>query len=430
MFRIVYSFVLFLLFPIYYFLSLFFPVVRNFRKSRLEGYNALKNYLSINKASNKQLIWLHGSSVGEIDQALGLLQILRKKHPDTKIILSTFSLSSRLKQIEGIDLYFYIPLDFPSTWKRLFAIHSPDIFVTMTWDVFPNLLFFLKKNNTRSFLCSASIANTNWRLKPLFNKMVSPVYQMLDGAGCVNKENQIRYMQLCKDINKVKITGDSRFDTIIHRVSNLKMSKMDLDWWKKFKKKNEIVWILASTYRECESIILPLFPKFLEQFSNLKIVIFTHKVNDNRLDQLETSLNKLQIKHMRLSNPESSAQTRVVIADKMGILALSYQYSDFCYVGGGFRSRVHNTAEPAALSNAIITGPNIDWSGIALELERIQVLIRCQNRNQIKQAIDQFLLHHASMKKSGKLARKYILENTGSSVRFYNEFLKDSINLQ
>jgi len=329
MFYIIYNLALGIVYPFYLLLSYIWPAAREFRQSRINR----SEYPEINPGG-VPTIWLHASSVGELDQAIGIARELRKRTRRIRITVSVFSLSVKKLGHPEIDFMFRMPLDSYWVWPRIIDAMKPLAFATMTWDVFPNLLTHLKRRSVPSFLACAALADNSIRLRFPLQSLLRGVYAKLSGVGAVDDENAARFSSLIAP-EKVKITGDSRYDTIFHKIKNTKLEKKDL----RAIKRPGRTWILASTYSVCDAEIFPHMPDLLSRFPDLNILIFPHFVEETRLREVENELDSHGIKHTR----SSLGIGRVSIVDRLGILALAYRFASFCYVGGAFHHRVHNT---------------------------------------------------------------------------------------
>ncbi|MCB1174619.1 MAG: hypothetical protein KDK39_13700 [Leptospiraceae bacterium] len=430
-----YNLVLYTAWPLYRVAARFQPRIRLFQQSRSEGRAALLQWFAEHRAASVPLYWLHGSSVGELDQALAQAREIRNHEQHCQIVLTCFSLSARPRVIEGIDLFCYLPLDFSRIWKQLVLLRQPAAFITMTWDLFPNLIRVLSKAGTRVFLASASISAGNWRLRPLGSRLFQPVYRQLKGIGAVNAQNCSRFKTLMPVKDLVQKTGDSRFDAIFSKLEGSVLEPAAKAFFQQWQRQYEQRLILASTYDNDEELLIPILSNANQFQPDCGILIFAHHIDQQHLQRIADRLTEYQQDFGRLSQqgstgldpatsePALRALPRWVLVDQMGLLAQAYRYCDFCYVGGGFQKRVHNVAEAAALAKPVITGPNIDWSGIALELEALGSLQRCHTSADLQQALSTWYMDRAACQSAGKKAAQYLASSRGASKRFYQAFL-------
>lgn len=429
--RCSYSLLLFIAMPIYCMAQLFSKQARRFATTRKEGKAKIQEFLSSEVGTSELRFWLHASSVGELDQALAVARSLRKsrKYKNSKILITAFSLSiKKLPTLPEANLSCYLPLDYWSTWSKIFKSQNRNntknakdrkftdfsklVFITFTWDVYPNLLFYLKKVKAKSFLCSAALSEDSWRLRYSF--WLQPVYNLFDGIGVVDQPNKTRFLELLNDQNRIQVTGDSRYDTVFYKLENSKLTNANL----KSISNKKSAFILASTYKACDQQLFPELPTWLKTYPNRDLWIFPHHIDEHRLKECEASLANYGIQSCRFSELIDRPKSRVVVVDQLGLLAHCYSKAIYCYVGGGFHHRVHNTAEPAALGTVVLTGPKIDTSPIAVQLEEIGGLFRKYSGKEIFETIDQLEQNKKRLALLSKTNRNYLKSQLGSSDRF------------
>src|ERR1700704_101091 len=92
----------------YWVASYFHPKAKQFVTGRRNMLLALKNAFSRN---HSPVVWVHCASLGEFEQGRPLMELLKKKYPASKILLTFFSPSGYevRKNYHGADFIFYLP---------------------------------------------------------------------------------------------------------------------------------------------------------------------------------------------------------------------------------------------------------------------------------------------------------------------------------
>jgi len=90
---------------------------------------------------------------------------------------------------------------------------------------------------------------------------------------------------------------------------------------------------------------------------NWKVIIAPHKVDELALMQLKKQLNT--IPHEYYSTFKNNGR-RILIIDNIGLLSSIYQYADVAYVGGAFKTGLHNILEPSVYGIPVIFGKNYE----------------------------------------------------------------------
>jgi 3-deoxy-D-manno-octulosonic-acid transferase len=396
------------LFPIIRLVSKVHPGARDFFTVREKSFQDLQ----IMTWNHSKLIWLHASSVGELDQAKAIAKCIREKEPTTKIVVSVFSASVKPRQWESpfFDAGFYLPLDKRSEYKKYWELLKPNTLVILAWDTWPNLVYFAKQNGTKVYLACGSIHEGSSRLRFPQLFLTKKILRMMDGISPSNPERIPLFQKLAPNV-PIHSAGDSRFDSVIDKIESRKVSP-------KLPDSPQKVIILASTYSDCEKILFPALSNILKD--GFQIWIFPHKVEEKRILEIEESLKNIQLKSERYSNGVSS---NIILFDKLGILAFAYEKAHYTYVGGAFHHRVHNVLEPAYFGLPIATGPKIGHSPEALELEKNSGL-------KIFQTTREFLEIHSLWKEENQIAQvkkinsEFVKSQRGGAAKFYSGFLQ------
>jgi len=88
-------------------IALFNPKIKLFVEGRKNTFTYLQQKISINDT----IIWFHAASLGEYEQGLPVIEKLKTKYPDYKILVTFFSPSGyEIKKDKTIaDYIFYLP---------------------------------------------------------------------------------------------------------------------------------------------------------------------------------------------------------------------------------------------------------------------------------------------------------------------------------
>jgi len=366
----------------------------------------------------KKVIWLHGASVGELDQCKAIAKVIKEEIPDCFVLQSVFSSSVSEKNFISsyIDFSFYLPLDFQNNYDIIFKTFSPKVLIITAWDIWPNLVITARKNSCKIYLSCGTIHTGSGRLKNKFMRnLTSVTLNLLDGISPANPSRELLFKELSTNV-EIYTCGDSRFDSVSEKIESKELNNSifeNLDYQK--------VLILASTYTECENVIFPVLDKIISQ--NYSIWIFPHKIDSARLTEIINKLNDYNLNYQLFSKIKIKSNSKIIIFDKYGILAYAYEKAKICYVGGGFHNRVHNTIEPAYFGIPICTGPKIFHAPEVIDLYQNNLLTIINNSEDILKFINENSFENIYSIKSEKI-KKYVKDNLGASKRFFEHFIR------
>ncbi|EPG67677.1 3-deoxy-D-manno-octulosonic acid transferase [Leptospira wolffii] len=408
---IIYRILTILLWPWIGVLYLLLPSFRNFLRTRIEDKKRIRNYAFT--AEGRKAVWLHAASVGELDQCKALAQVYRKREPDTFLLQSAFSDSVRDSSLEAFpaDLKFRLPLDFPGAYDWILDKFRPKVLILMAWDRWPNLLLAAKKRNIQTVLASAVITEPKGFLKKRFYRAV---FSLFDKILTSHSSGEEKFRKLLGSDSFIKTLGDSRFDSVIQKIESGGREFLRPEEYP-FKR----IFLLASTYKPCEDLLLPLLKD--PRLQDTGFWIFPHKTDPQRIRLLSSAiLGYTSDFSLYSSSPFSKNRSKVILFDVLGILAHAYRAADFAYVGGALHNRVHNVLEPAYFGLPLLTGPRIHHAPEATELQKRGGLFVIRTLEEVLAVLG---MSEDKKEAIRKINREFLETGRGAAERIYSELV-------
>ena len=114
------------------------PKIKLFVKGRKDVFSILKSKIS----SNQPTIWFHAASLGEYEQGLPVMEKIKEKFPQHKIVLTFFSPSGfEVRKNNTIaDVTVYLPLDTLANAKNFIKIINPKMVFFIKYEFWPRLI--------------------------------------------------------------------------------------------------------------------------------------------------------------------------------------------------------------------------------------------------------------------------------------------------
>lgn len=328
--------------------GLFSNKVRTMRK----GEKATFSYLKQNMDSNAKYIWFHAASLGEFEQGRPIIEELRSKYPDYKILLTFFSPSGYevQKNYKGADLICYLPIDTPYLAQKFLNTIMPVMAFFIKYEFWYNYLHILHKNNVPVYSVS-SIFREGQIFFRWYGKGYAEVLQYFTHFYVQNEKSCQLLATL--GIHDVTIVGDTRFDRVLQIRQKAKRPPII----ERFIGDSEKVLVAGSTWPGDETILIPYF----NNHRDCKLIIAPHVVTEEHIAQI---VSQCQVKVLRYTELENSqpfdwAQGKILIIDCYGLLSSIYNYGIVTHVGGGFDpTGVHNVLEAAVWDRPVVYGPD------------------------------------------------------------------------
>ena len=381
--------------------ALFNAKIKLFVKGRKNSFPILKEKI----ASNSKSIWVHVASLGEFEQGLPILERLRTKYPEHKLVLSFFSPSGyEIKKNSTVaDVVVYLPMDSNSKVKRFLNLINPELAIFVKYEVWPNYLYHLKKRKIPTILVSAIFSKRQIYFKSYGRFM----RKSLDTFSHFFVQDE-KSKKLLESIgfNNATIGGDTRLD----RVSEILKRNNQLDFMNRFKN-NQLCLVAGSTWPEDEEILIDYINNTKEK---VKFVIAPHEIKPAHIEKITSALQKRTILYSEIGS-QNLKEFDILVVDTIGLLTKIYSYANIAYVGGGFATGLHNTMEPAVFGIPIIIGPQFEGFKEAKDLVKEGGIIPISSQGSFDNLMSELLDNPVSIKNIGEINSNYINSNRGAA---------------
>ena len=300
------------------------------------------------------LVWVHGSSVGEMVSVLPLIERILQQDQRLRVLVTSGTVTSARIMADRLParaLHQYIPIDQPSAVDRFLDHWRPDLALWVESELWPNLI-----NQTRSRDVPMALINgrmsegsfRRWRCLPF---LIRPLLQSFH--FCI--------AQSALDAGRLAALG-------AHHVTfcgNLKSASPPLsaDPGDLFELKTAIgsrpCWVAASTHPGEDKIIGAAHLQLADQFPGLLSVLVPRHAD--RGDSVAKVLGNLGLTVAKRSQDSKiEPDIDIYLGDSMGELGLYFRLSNVAFIGGSLVEHGgQNPLEAARLDCAILFGPHM-----------------------------------------------------------------------
>ena len=360
--------------------ALFSPKIRRFVTGRKAVFKTLTSQLD----SSKKTIWMHAASLGEYEQGVPVLEAVRSRYPEHQIVLSFFSPSGYdvRKNTPLADSVVYLPIDSLRNAIQFVKVLKPSLAIFVKYEVWPNYMTALQQAEIPSILIAA-IFRPNHIYFKWHGRFMRKSLHKFSHIFVQDSSSQA----LVKDSGyaQVSVAGDTRFDRVSRLSEQSEALPKEIQGILTAFSAEKPLFVGGSVWPEDMSILGVAFEKTAH---NIKFVLAPHKVDKA---SVETILQVLPIQLQKQSawlsktNPQEASKASVLIVDRIGILNQVYPLAQMAYIGGGFKTGLHNTLEAAVYGIPLAIGPNFNKFKEAKDLVAlggIQVIITTENATQ------------------------------------------------
>jgi 3-deoxy-D-manno-octulosonic-acid transferase len=316
---------------------------------------------SPNFRDNKEIIWVHAVSLGEVRAIIKFLELATQEF---NICLTTTTETGRtfaeklMRKNPNLKVY-YSPFDLEFVIKRFLKRLNPTALVLVETEIWPNMIC-VSSNYIPVFLINARLSDKSFIKYKALSFFFKPILNKIS-AICTQNENYLHKFKLLDVIPyKLYLTDNLKFDITIPFI---KFEGLEI-------LKRPII-IAGSTHEGEEKIILTSFLQIKEASSLL--LVPRHPERFERVYKLcqefigaeDVTVFKyselVKNKPQQMLKEWQEGKKMVVVIDKIGILASLYRIADVAIIGGSFIPHGgQNPLEAIYWKVPVIVGPHMD----------------------------------------------------------------------
>ncbi len=386
------------------FVALWNKKAKQFTEGRKNIFERMAQVIS----ADDRVVWMHVASLGEFEQGRPILEEIRSKYPDRKILLTFFSPSGYeiRKNYAGADYIFYLPVDTPSNVTRFLDIAHPELAVFVKYEFWVNYLNELKRRGVRSYLVSA-IFRRNSVFFRTYGTMWREALDAFEQMFVQNEES--RELLHSIGFDNTIVAGDTRFD----RVASIAKAAKPVEMVAAFKGDSDL-FVAGSTWGPDEDILLPL----INANPNIRFVIAPHEMEEARINKILQSVRGGAKRYTECDAQTDFSATQVLVLDTIGILSSVYGYAKWSYIGGGFGVGIHNTLEAATFGLPIAFGPKYEKFKEARDMVALGAATSVASAEELAAWFVPLRDDEAYLSKVSATAKDYTAKNQGATALF------------
>ena len=385
-------------------------------KARLwvQGRRGIFSKLEKAFATEPSPVWVHCASLGEYEQAKPLIEKIKQEQPETKILTTFFSPSGYAQAIKKplADYNFYLPLDLPRNARKFLDIVQPTAAIFVKYEFWYNYMRQLRKTGIPFYYISAIFRENQHFFKPFGRWFAKQLRQATHFFVQTEKSKELLESI---GVKQVTVCGDTRFD----RVSAIAAKVQPFPFMETFRQNKKVI-VAGSTWGPDEELLAQL----LQAFPEYKLVVAPHEIT--RKEEVKNTFSAYKTTLYSSMKEEQLADSQVLVIDTIGILSRLYQYSTLSYIGGAFKTGLHNILEAAVYGKPIFFGPHYDHFNEAVNLVEQKGAFSVSSAEDMKEIMTKFEQNPEYYTQTCDICQHYVAQNAGAADLIYNQ-IKESI---
>ncbi len=359
-------------------------------------------------------IWVHCASLGEYEQAKPLIEKIKKEQPEIKILTTFFSPSGYVQAVKKplADYNFYLPLDLPCNVRKFIDIVQPKAAIFVKYEFWFNYMRQLSQKTIPFYYISAIFRENQHFFKSSGRWFAKQLRQATHFFVQTEKSKQLLESI---GIKQVTVCGDTRFD----RVKAIAEKVEPFPFMETFCQNKKII-IAGSSWGPDEHLLA----QFLQHFPDYKLVVAPHEIS--RTPEVKETFAAYKTALYTSMNEEELADTQVLIIDTIGILSRLYQYSTVSYIGGAFKTGLHNILEAAVYGKPLFFGPHYDHFNEAVNLVALKGAFSVNSTAEMQAIMEKFEQNPDYYAQTCEICQQFVADNSGAADTIYKQ-IEESI---
>ncbi|MFK8115226.1 MAG: 3-deoxy-D-manno-octulosonic acid transferase [Rubripirellula sp.] len=389
---------------------------------KLLGLSAEEGIRLRGSTSDRELIWMHAVSVGEVNLLPGIVARMEQaSEAPVAIVISSSTDTGYDLAVKhfGADRVFFCPLDFTWAVRRTLRNLMPSRLVLAELELWPNLIQQASRGGCEVLVINGRLSDRSSSRYQQFDQWTKATFGRLSWVGCQDQASMSNFAACGVPAERLEVTGSLKFDDAPTSRETTDVQERatwaGLDPWHR-------VWIVGSTQAGEEEMALDVYQDLLDSHSELRLILVPrHK---ERFDEVAELIRAKGLQAHRRSRDASLDDQdwdsdRVILVDTIGELRHWWGVGQIATVGGSFGDRGgQNMLEPAGYGNAVSFGPNTrNFRQIADWLLEAGGAVRLADAAEMKAFVDRCLCDVPAADALGRAAKELVAKHRGATER-------------
>ncbi|HVV69979.1 MAG TPA: 3-deoxy-D-manno-octulosonic acid transferase [Verrucomicrobiae bacterium] len=373
--------------------------------------------------TNRQTLWMHAVSVGEVNVCTQLIRVLEPRLPNVKIVVSTTT-TTGMEQLERklpshISRIYY-PIDYRSIVSRALSLVRPKAIVLVEAEIWPNFIWGARKRGIPLFLVNARLSERSYPRYRRFGFLFRPLFRAFAGVGAQNEADAEKLRKLGCRSEAIRIVGSMKFDAA--KLDERRLLDVPGMLQQLGVRPGAPVLVGGSTHAGEEAVLAKIFLNLREKFPDLFLVLVPRHFERSR--EIGRELEALGVRFVYRNEITNTTQyppngLQCLLVNTTGELKFFYEHATAIFVGKSLTAvGGQNPIEPGALGKAMVFGPNMqNFAEVARNFLERDGAVQAKNAAELEQVLGGLLGNPERLGELGRHALQVVQENLGAVDR-------------
>lgn len=199
-------------------IHLFLPFIFIYTAKIAFRYRSLRYFLQrlgfLYPAVNKNRVWIHCASVGEVNTAMPLIKLLLENHPDQEILITTVTPTGAeivaRNKLAGL-VHCYLPVDLYFCVNRFMKKIKPGLALILETELWPELYYQCNRQNAAITIINARLSKRTLQANNWMKNQYQSALSLVDRVLARSEDDKKGFIQLGCTVEKIEVLGNLKF---------------------------------------------------------------------------------------------------------------------------------------------------------------------------------------------------------------------------
>jgi 3-deoxy-D-manno-octulosonic-acid transferase len=371
--------------------------------------------------SERGAIWVHAVSVGEALAVAPLMNELRRRFPERKLLVSTTTRTGQevASRRLGADGTFYFPLDFAFACRRTLRAVKPELVILAETELWPHFLRESQRARTRVVLVNGRISDRSFARYRFWRYFLREILERISLFLMQTEQDADRIRQLGAPADRVAVGGNLKFDLPVPTRPDFLPELEQCA-------KGRPILVAGSTVAGEEALLLDAL-EMLRRLYDIEALAVLAPRHPERFDEVARLLGARGLPFLRRSQGwRAEYSPAVVLLDSLGELAGTYAAATVAFVGGSLvPAGGHNPIEPALAGKPVVFGPHMqNFRSVARALIEERAGFQVRSSQELAILLAALMGDREAVARAGQAARSLVERERGATRRSADKIIE------
>ena len=373
--------------------------------------------------TNRQTLWMHAVSVGEVGVCTQLIRALEPRVPNIKIVVSTTTTTGMEELERRLPSHIsriYYPLDHRRCVSHALNTVRPEAIVLVEAEIWPNFIWKARDMRIPLFLVNARLSERSFPRYRRFGFLFRRLFAGFAGVGAQNEADAARLQELGCRPERIRVVGSLKFDAA--KLEERRALDVPGMLRQLGVAATAPILVGGSTHPGEEGLLADLFTRLRQQFPDLFLILVPRHFERSR--EVGRDLDARGVKfvyrtEITRASQSGAGEVQCLLVNTTGELRYFYEQATVIFIGKSITAQGgQNPIEPGALGKAMVFGPNMqNFTEVVRRFLSRDGAVQVGDPGELEQALRRLLSDPERRKQLGENALVVVRENQGAVER-------------